>query len=301
MSRKSIRADRPGTIEVRRVACACIGKAQRMLSPAALSDGAVHEARKEIKKSRAAVRLLRTALGSARYHRENERLREAGRALNAVRDAKVLVRTLDLLRERDPQLRADPAVSELSRRLRAAQRQTQRLLRRQPPPLRAARRTLQHARFSASQWPVGDRGWARLGPAFKRIYAAGRDAARVSRSKSDHELMHEWRKQVKYLWHALQVFQPLEPDKLRKHAKLAQRLADDLGDEHDLAVLRAYAIGSDAHASVTCPALLRVISQCRRTLRKQAFELGERVYAVTPRQMDQQMQRYWHRWHRSAH
>lgn len=268
-----------------------------MLRSDILSDSAVHEARKAIKESRAAVRLLRVALGCARYRREDERLRNVGRSLNAVRDARVLVRTLQSLCDRDPLLGEHRAVIELSRRLHSSQEATQTQLHKTSAPLSAACRTLQQTAFSASQWPVGQAGWARLGPAFRRIYAAGRRAARRSRAAADDDALHEWRKQVKYLWYALQVFEPLHPKKLRKWVKLARRLAEDLGDSHDLSVLRASALSQGNGAVEQLRPLLEAIHRRSQRLRKNALALGERVYAETPAEMDKKLRRYWHRWH----
>jgi CHAD domain-containing protein len=286
---------------MRRVARQGILKAHRMLSGHSLSDTTVHDARKEIRKSRAAVRLLRVALGSARFQRENARLRDAGRALNAARDAKVLVTTLDSLRKCHPRLERDQAFAALSERLREQQRISRRHLNTPTAaPIAAARRTLQQTQFSASRWPVGDCGWSKLGPAFRRVYAAGRRAARQSRDRPDDDLLHEWRKQVKYLRHALQVFEPLRPPKLKKRARLARRLADSLGHGHDLALLRDSAVSSVGEGIPKIKPLLAAIDQRRRTLRQQAFDLGDRLYAESPRDMDRRLQRYWHRWREQA-
>jgi len=282
---------------MRRVACRGILKAHRMLSGGSLSDTTVHNARKEIRKSRAAVRLLRVALGDARFQRENARLRDAGRALNEARDAKVLVTTLDSLRKCHPRLERDQGFAALSERLREQQRTSRRHLNAPTAvPIAVARRTLEQTQFSASQWPVGHRGWSKLGPAFKRVYAAGRRAARQSRDRPDDDLLHEWRKQVKYLRHALQVFGPLQPSKLKKRARLARRLADSLGHGHDLVLLRDSAVSSVGEAIPKIKPLLAAIDQRRRTLRQQAFDLGDRLYADSPRDMDKRLQRYWHRW-----
>src|SRR5262245_29617317 len=62
-------------------------------------DAAVHNARKSFKKVRAMLRLVRPAIGEKRYHRENGCFRDAGRPLTEVRDAKILVETLDELVE----------------------------------------------------------------------------------------------------------------------------------------------------------------------------------------------------------
>ena len=57
------------------------------------SRGAIHETRKNIKKLRAALRLLRPILDDE-FTRENRALRDAGRQLSDVRDAEVLVQSM---------------------------------------------------------------------------------------------------------------------------------------------------------------------------------------------------------------
>src|SRR5260370_31890223 len=74
-----------------------------------LPDDAVHDARKQLKKVRANLRLLREELGLRAYQRENAWAREAARPLTGVRDAKVLLETLAELAEHFP--------GELDRRL----------------------------------------------------------------------------------------------------------------------------------------------------------------------------------------
>ena len=302
MADAGLRADRSGTDEIRRAAYRSIANARRMLAEGPLADTTVHDARKEIRKSRAAVRLLRVAMGGDRFQRENARLRDAARALNGARDAKVLVSTLESLRASQPQLEADGAVLALSRHLRERQRLTRRELRKPAASIALARRTLEQTQFSATQWPVGHGGWGKLGPAFRRVYAAGRQAALKSRCKNDDHQMHEWRKQVKYLRHALQLFEPLQPAKLSRRAKLARRLADNLGDANDLAMLRQSLVsgGLPASSSIDMKSLLLAIDRRRRALRKQALALGAQVYAETPDELDRRLRRYWHRWRAGA-
>src|ERR671923_1603716 len=57
-------------------------------------EEAVHEARKDMKKLRAVVRLVRGEIGDQVYRRENECFRDAGQALSGVRDADVMLSTL---------------------------------------------------------------------------------------------------------------------------------------------------------------------------------------------------------------
>src|SRR5919201_4778965 len=69
------------------------------------AEEAVHEARKDMKKLRAVLRLARDELGDEVYRRENECFRDAGRRLSGVRDADVMLETLRGLKGDFPALR----------------------------------------------------------------------------------------------------------------------------------------------------------------------------------------------------
>src|SRR5688500_2162988 len=58
----------------------------------------VHEARKDLKKVRAVLRLVRDEIGDTLHRRENDRYRDAGRMLSGARDAEVRLETIDRLR-----------------------------------------------------------------------------------------------------------------------------------------------------------------------------------------------------------
>src|SRR5437762_7941070 len=58
-------------------------------------DEAVHEARRSMKKIRALLRFVRPEIGDGSYSQENACFRDAARPLTEVRDAKILVETMD--------------------------------------------------------------------------------------------------------------------------------------------------------------------------------------------------------------
>src|SRR4051794_15391677 len=68
-------------------------------------DKAVHEARKSVKKMRAAIRLVERDLGSS-ASKDNRRLRSSGRLLSDVRDAAAMIEVIDALGEDSPALAA---------------------------------------------------------------------------------------------------------------------------------------------------------------------------------------------------
>src|SRR5262249_36409668 len=78
-------------------------------------DEAVHEARKCFKKIRAVLRLVKPAIARKDYRRENVCFRDAGRPLTEVRDAKILVETLDKLAEHFKEQRAGRTFADARR------------------------------------------------------------------------------------------------------------------------------------------------------------------------------------------
>ena len=78
-----------------------IGEALEEVSlPPPISDEAIHDARKALKKARAALRLLQDGMSKTTYQLENSRLRDSGRFLSPFRDAKSLIDAFDSLRDR---------------------------------------------------------------------------------------------------------------------------------------------------------------------------------------------------------
>ena len=91
----ALRRSESGTQGLRRIVRRQIANALEVLDDKQLADEAIHSARKELKKARATLRLLRKALGDAVYKRENAAIRDAARPLSDVRDSRVLLDTLD--------------------------------------------------------------------------------------------------------------------------------------------------------------------------------------------------------------
>jgi hypothetical protein len=252
----------PATRELR----AAIVDALEHLQRLPLSEHSVHEARKALKKARAALRLLRDGLDEAAYRAENAALRDAGRHLSSLRDSKSALVALDMLCERYPgktrMLRLEKLRHALGERPERAPAQPAGLL----------KRSLERA-----EKPDFARiGTGPLERGLRRIYRRGRKAFAEAQSAGTTEAFHEWRKQVKYLANALHI--AYGHDKLKKIAKRAQKLAGRLGDEHDLAVLSERTNASkDARQG-----LQPLIERRRAKLRKRSFALGEKLYRKKP-------------------
>ena len=162
--------------------------------------------------------------------------------------------------------------------------------------------SLRAARARAKRWPIGRRGWSVLGVGLKRIYRNGRDAFAVAQDDPSQEHLHEWRKQVKYLWHQLQVLQPIQLGQLTALADQAHALADALGDDHDLAVLsHKFLEEPDRFPDrATMHTLADLIARRRALLQGAGHDARPPSLRRKPRIFVDRLREYWRAWHGEA-
>ena len=75
----------------------------------------------------------------------------------------------------------------------------------------SSRRLLRGSVTALARLRIQGKDWDVIGASFKEVYARGIDSLRAARADGGPECLHEWRKDAKYLWHDLQVLEPLWP------------------------------------------------------------------------------------------
>lgn len=282
---------------LRRIARGQIDLAVELLVPAdgALSEDAVHDARKALKRLRAVTRLVRGEIGPGRYRRENETLRDAARRLAGARDAEVLVDSLQNVIEGDLDGDVSTGVAALRAELLVDRQIAQERLLGGSGETRAAADEIRDVRGRAAHWVRPEAGFDAVAPGLKRIYRQGRRRARRAAKDPTGEHLHEWRKRVKDLRHVAEVLTPANPKRMRKLAKRADRLGETLGSEHDYAVLAGVVAQrrenfSDAREYER---LSKAIERHRSELRRSALARGRKLYARKPKRLVKQIARDW--------
>jgi CHAD domain-containing protein len=233
-------------------------------------DEAVHAARKTCKRVRAGLRLLRECLGPDAYRRENRNVRDAAKPLAAVRDALILRAMSKTLSARSAILRRG-LDSEYRRERHALERRG----------ARTALEQLMATRERLIGLPAVDSEAASVIAGVGRIYRAGHKAFRKARSRDDQAL-HEWRKQAKYLLNQLELLETVFGTRFKKLCRHVDRLAETLGDDHDLDVLS----GKMRRHEVDEPSLTKRISKRRSKLQARAFRLGKHVYGDSAKHLE---------------
>jgi CHAD domain-containing protein len=294
-----LKADESPRKGFRRIVLGQIDRALDDLSIVAEPAETVHSARKRLKRLRALLRLARDGMEPATYDREKSRLRDAARPLAETRDAAVLVVALDDLLERSGDLGRHEAIARtrdalLERKSDATRRALGdgSAIDDLDATLREAKDALGGDAFRGVTWPV-------LRAGLRRIDRRGRRAFREAGESPTVDNLHEWRKRVKDLGYALEVVEPIRPSFVRQRVNLADELAESLGDDHDLAVLREVVLAG-LGPSPTVVVLLPVIDARRAQLQESAFALGRKVYRERPRDFAARLDASWHAWRSRA-
>jgi CHAD domain-containing protein len=295
-----LRPDEAGTQGARRIARRQVKSALDMLGRKTTADDSVHTARKELKKARATLRLLRAALGSPEYRKENAALRDAARPLSEVRDRQVLLEALKSLKHYGAPASALP-LERFERVLSCRSKEMCDKVLGTAGPLKGARKMLRAVRARSEHWHVGRHGWSVLGTGLKHTYSQARRAFARALARPSNECLHEWRKQTQYFRHQLQLFELSWPNQVAKLTQEAHKLSDLLGDDHDLAVLRdrAMEVGEVFPTAAKHRALIALIERCRQQLQEKAFELGQRLYEEKPAAFTGRLEKHWREWRKA--
>ena len=251
-------------------------------------ETAVHEARKSIKKLRALLRLMSPKLKEP-YAEANVLLRDAGRLLSALRDAVVLVTTLEAVEHR---FAGDPRAKSLGR-LRAM------LVRRGKKAQQGnavahatglAAAAIEKTTAGAKDWPSLSPGFDAIAPGLESTYRQGRAAlAEASRHPSVLS-MHDLRKRVKDHWYHVRLLEDVWSDSMKAREKNLKSIETWLGDDHNLSVLLEIAgKAGGAH-------LESLIGEFQKELRDSALALARKVFEEKPRTFMRSMRFLWDAW-----
>lgn len=256
---------------------------------------AIHGARKDMKKLRTVLRLVRRQLPKKTYAEQNRLFRDAARALSATRDAEVKLGTLE---ELDARIDGLPGEAVASWRLiLETDREAAAGAAREEPAMGEAMARIEAGLEGVEAWPLAGDSWKLVGDGLRRAYRRGRKAMRAAEADPSEARFHEWRKRAKDLWYGLRLVEGAWPRTLEATAEEAHDLSDLLGDHHDLAVLRAdlhqRRLGAEETAALEAAIELR-----QAELAEAAFELGRRLYAERPREFTRRLHRYWEAWRR---
>ncbi|MFI5302282.1 MAG: CHAD domain-containing protein, partial [Polyangiales bacterium] len=147
-------------------------------------------------------------------------------------------------------------------------------------------------------WTTPHQDWTAVEAGLRRVYRTGHRALAAAVEHPTVERLHELRKQSKYLWHALQL---LEPAWIERDPTLGDRyhaLSRLLGEDHDLAVLRA-ALAADpltygGHRALK--AVFALVDRKRGDLQQRGIVLALELYRDSPSAFTARLAEHWSAW-----
>jgi CHAD domain-containing protein len=276
------------------------------------SAEAIHDARREFKRLRSLVRLVRGSMDKLVRVREDQALGNAGRVLAQSRDAAALLETVE---------KVFGTLTPEDRRSRRISAEGQQLLQQicqevrdragpgpEPMQIKATVKLLRDMKRRAwlPNLPSPEDWYPMIGEGLRRTYRQGRELFAVSDSvgllNATDELWHETRKRAKMLGYQLRFLRKIWPGTLNALAEQLEELSERLGEDHDLALIRLrltqialpetnFELFSAARLN-----LIRTIDRRRRRLQSEALRRSRLIYLEQPRRFLKRMHCYWECW-----
>ncbi len=276
----------------RRIAREQIERAQCQLKAPGDPVAAVHETRKSLKRLRALLRLVRPALGEQTYREENAQLRSIGGSLSGTRDRHVMLETI---------LKLEAASSLARKGLGQAVREALHLTNGAQDPsvdtaaMKQAQSRLTESKKRLAKLQLSGHGFEIVGPGLEASYRKARRAFHGAYTERTDEAFHEWRKGTQQHWRHMALLTQAWPGCLSARVTEARALSQILGDDHDLALLVAFARAqtADQIKSEQVTAIEKLARQRQAVLRDLAQPKGLRLFAEGPKSLHRRIAAYW--------
>jgi CHAD domain-containing protein len=267
--------------------------------PGRNSGKAIHAVRTRIKNVRAILRLIRPVIGERFFQRENRRLKKAAQTLAPMRDMSVGLRTLKRLagHEGSKDRRRDFLIVLMNYDKWA---KTER-----PASERKVRNTSLSA-LKASQQHLGklrlpSDDWLLIEPGLEKIYRACRRRMQCAFVGAGDAAFHQWRIRLKNLYFVLQFLHTAWPARLRPLVAGLQKVQQQIGKDHDLAVLVTTlpSLPRGNGSDLSTHRVQRYLKRRSRKLRRDCRPLAERLLEEKPRSFVRKFARHWATWRTS--
>jgi CHAD domain-containing protein len=244
----------------------------------------IHDARRAMRRARAAQALLRPGMDEAQWTAASAALREAGTLLSPLRDAQSVVEAVEAHLPDAGLVLDDAARTRLLRNLR---RRRERIVAAGAPAIAGARVALARAR---SEVPLAFDGFrerdlvAGLAAGRRRL---DRALAAVEASPDDEQALHRLRQRARVHWLQLELVVPAWPAVLGALAGEAKKLSRLLGDERDLRLLEAWLgrLRRPLPGGRPLPAVRGEVAELRAALRGRALRVARRLATEPPRRL----------------
>jgi CHAD domain-containing protein len=235
------------------------------------------------------LRLAQGELG-ATYKKENAGLRTVAAELSEIRDAAAIIETFDELPDAKNFAPVRQRLIERKQQMEATKDRD--------AVMKQAALALQQLGKRVRTWPLKTTGFDAVEPGLEGRYRRGRRAMKVAGKAETPECFHEWRKRVKDHWYHTRLLESLWTEEMQAREKSLKELETWLGDDHNLFVLRGLISSEPAAFGETAmvDALLDLIDDRQKELRRNSLSLGARLYDEKPKAFARRVGHLWQEW-----
>lgn len=259
----------------------------------------IHTARTTIKRVRAILRLIQPAIGAATFQKENQRLQETARLLAPMRDAAIGLHTLRRLagatKRKKERMQVFVVHDHFAKQVSMPHGVTQESV------MRATVRALEAHRRRLRKLRIISADWCAMGMGLEKVYRACRRRMQRAFAEGDDDSFHRWRIRLKNLDYELQFLEPIWPRRMHPMMARLKKLEAKLGDDHDLAVLKA-ALQETPDRFGGAPVVERVLDQLnqRSQKRRRAFRpLADKILDEKPGRFARHLHRHMAKWQKT--
>lgn len=259
-------------------------------------DEAIHGLRKRCKRLRGLVRLIKPAFKG--YKDENRAFREAANGLSGARDAAVMLETFEALVEFDTnsgeERKIATALEDAVRLLLSERSKDAQEGRDQGEMLEQFQGLMEAAEKRAKDWSLRGRGFDLIGEGLEETYRSFRKQMQLAAEEQTSDAFHEWRKDAKYHWHHVNLFEKCAPDVLGARKEQLNQLGGYLGDHHDLAVLEDSLVSDPGPiAAEEIKTLRKIVEDRQDVLAQRALALGAQLAIDKPAALAERFEQFW--------
>jgi len=266
-------------IGIKRLLGALHDESARYITARSRQHISVHEFRKNIKKIRAILRLVRSGTGKDSFRELNKKYSRIANQVALLRDDTSQIELLDKMHAEVN----DPRVQYILRKARrqlVKKRQLEFTVFYQAQHHTIIREAILEMKEKALGIEIKGEPEGFILKDLHRTYRQCREEAQVPGLLYEAGSYHDWRKQEKYLMYQMMILRNIEPDYFREYIGELNKLSDYLGNLHDLDLFKQHI--HEAKLLVLSPEQKRIvlkhIYRKRSSLRKKIRLSAEKLF-----------------------
>jgi CHAD domain-containing protein len=254
----------------------------------------VHEARKNLKKLRAVLRLIRHEIGAEQYTELNTFYRLVAQQVAPVRDVTSQIELLENFENKiqAPGLRKvilkSIGITKKKRKKEFAEFYRKKIQDKVFNELRANAEVLKRLNIA------GNAGIF-IGKSVNKIFKDTLKCMQAAEKEGSNEAYHDFRKKVKYLMYQMMILKNAWPKYFESYISELDELQKHLGNLHDLNILNNLVVEGEVFDldKKQKDAFLKYIYPRRASLKKQIHQIGSRIFVENSRSFSQRLLGIW--------